>query len=361
LYDYRDGNSPYRVKFRVPVRSGVGNGYHRKSDAQQPGPNQATFFGGCSILLRMQNQFDYDVALSFAGGDRYFVAPVAEILKSRGVHVFFDEYERGNLWGKDLYSHLADVYSKRARYCVMFLSQHFARKAWTNHERKNAQARAFNENHEYILPVRLDDTEIPGIPATVGYVDHRSSSAEQIVDLILEKLDHSLRSNVSLTHSAPLQTGFNIPIPKIRKTFTQREKDKFGQDCFAFIMRYFETALKRLEASDPDIESDFLPVHLFKFACKVYVRGEVANQCKIWLGGWAGGAGDQINYSAGRHIDLNNDNSINDMLTIVEDGHQLRLELGGLGFASVRPEEQTGTKESAAEYLWRRFVQQLEN
>jgi len=73
-----------------------------------------------------------------------------------------------------------------------------------------------------------------------------------------------------------------------------------------------ETALKRLEASDPDIESDFLPVHRYKFACKVYVKGEVANQCKIWLGGWTGAAGDQISYSAGRHIDLNNDNSIKD-------------------------------------------------
>ena len=49
----------------------------------------------------------------------------------------------------------------------MFLSQNYARTLWARHELKNAQARAFEENQEYILPVRLDDTEIPGILPTV--------------------------------------------------------------------------------------------------------------------------------------------------------------------------------------------------
>jgi hypothetical protein len=67
------------------------------------------------------------------------------------------------LFGKNLYTHLSDVYQNQARYCVMFLSKHYAKKAWTNHEREAAQARAFREHEEYILPVRLDDTEIPGM------------------------------------------------------------------------------------------------------------------------------------------------------------------------------------------------------
>ncbi len=48
----------------------------------------------------------------------------------------------------------------------MFLSRNYAAKLWTNHEREAAQARAFRENEEYILPIRLDDTEIPGILQT---------------------------------------------------------------------------------------------------------------------------------------------------------------------------------------------------
>ncbi len=104
---------------------------------------------------RENNDFEYDVCLSFAGEDRPYVKETADHLKEKGIRVFYDEYKRVELWGKDLYSHLADVYQNAARYCVLFVSTNYAHKLWTNHERKNAQARAFLENREYILPVRF--------------------------------------------------------------------------------------------------------------------------------------------------------------------------------------------------------------
>jgi hypothetical protein len=90
-----------------------------------------------------QAKYDYDVTLSFAGGDRNYVEQVAETLSALGVRVFYDRYEQVDLWGKDLYTHLDDVYRKRAQFCVVFISKHYAGKLWTNHERKSAQARAF--------------------------------------------------------------------------------------------------------------------------------------------------------------------------------------------------------------------------
>jgi len=101
------------------------------------------------------SDFDYDVALSFAGEDRAVAQAIAERLSNRKIRVFYDEFEEGGLWGKNLYDYLADVYSKRAMFCLMILSRHYAGKTWTTHERRHAQARAFNENREYILPVRL--------------------------------------------------------------------------------------------------------------------------------------------------------------------------------------------------------------
>src|SRR3954465_7598343 len=86
--------------------------------------------------------FNYDVCLSFAGEDRPYVSRVAAVLLSRGVRVFYDDYEQVDLWGKDLYVHLDDVYRSAARYCVLFVSKHYASKLWTNHERQSAQARA---------------------------------------------------------------------------------------------------------------------------------------------------------------------------------------------------------------------------
>jgi hypothetical protein len=58
--------------------------------------------------------FEYDVCLSFAGEDRVYVRKLANILKLKGVRVFYDEYEKVNMWGKDLYVHLNDIYQNTA-------------------------------------------------------------------------------------------------------------------------------------------------------------------------------------------------------------------------------------------------------
>jgi hypothetical protein len=131
---------------------------------------------------------EYDVCLSFAGEDRGYVARVASRLRAMGLRTFYDEYEQASLWGKDLYEHLNDVYKNAARYCILFISKRYAKKLWTTHERKAAQARAFSENREYILPARFDDTPLPGLMPTVGYVDLRSFSAPQFAKLVFDKV-----------------------------------------------------------------------------------------------------------------------------------------------------------------------------
>ena len=130
----------------------------------------------------------YDVALSFAGEDRQHAKVLRDLLEADGYKVFYDENELADLWGKNLYDYLSSVYKDRARYCVMFLSKHYDQKLWTNHERQMAQARAFKENREYILPVRIDDTEIPGLPPTIGYLDLRSITIEEVYEALDKKL-----------------------------------------------------------------------------------------------------------------------------------------------------------------------------
>ncbi|ARV58785.1 hypothetical protein BZZ01_09155 [Nostocales cyanobacterium HT-58-2] len=133
------------------------------------------------------HNYKYDVALSFAGEDRRYAQKLAQLLQARGINVFYDEYEEATLWGKNLYEHLLEVYQKQARFCVMFLSQHYARKLWTNHEREAAQARAFKEKREYILPIRLDNTDISAILPTIGYIEW--SNANSIANTIVLKLE----------------------------------------------------------------------------------------------------------------------------------------------------------------------------
>ncbi len=140
-------------------------------------------------------QYDFDVALCFAGEDRDYVEKTAGILRRMGFRVFYDKYETVSSWGKNLYEDLTEVFHTRAAYTVMFVSRHFAEKLWPNHERKSAQARAFKEQREYILPARFDDTEIPGLLDTVAYIDLRQIDPEQLADMIKEKIGPVVRDN----------------------------------------------------------------------------------------------------------------------------------------------------------------------
>lgn len=135
-----------------------------------------------------QSSTDYDIVISFASEDRKVAENIAEKLKSNGIKVFYDSYEKATLWGKDLYVHLNDVYKNKAKFCLMIISNNYKDKQWTNHERKAAQARAFSQNKEYILPLKLDNTEIPGLNETIGYVDYRQSNSEEVVNLLKDKL-----------------------------------------------------------------------------------------------------------------------------------------------------------------------------
>lgn len=159
----------------------------------------------------MSNTKEFEIALSFAGEDRAYVDQVANLLRDSGVKVFYDLFEEENLWGKNLYDYLTEIYMNKALYTIMFISDSYSKKLWTNHERQAMQARAFQENQEYILPVRFDETPIPGILPTTGYIDISSKPPEDFVKIIHKKLvnrgltvpSESVRKSLFSTNSIP--------------------------------------------------------------------------------------------------------------------------------------------------------------
>lgn len=149
--------------------------------------------------------------MSFAGEDREYVEAVATTLEDSIIKVFYDKFEQVYLWGKDLYTHLDEVYRNNARFCVIFISENYRRKNWTNHERESAQARKFREKQEYILPARFDNTEIPGFRPTTAYINLQNYTPQQFAQLIIKKLElacpamlRPTKSSVgAISHSKP--------------------------------------------------------------------------------------------------------------------------------------------------------------
>lgn len=152
----------------------------------------------------MSRTVQFEIALSFAGEDREYVDRVANLLRDSGITVFYDLFEEASLWGKNLYDYLSEIYQNKALFTIMFISEHYARKMWTNHERQAMQARAFQEHQEYILPARFDDTPIPGVLPTVGYVSLQAKTPEVFVETIKRKL---------------VSTGRTVPSASLRRAF----------------------------------------------------------------------------------------------------------------------------------------------
>ncbi|MBW1741561.1 MAG: TIR domain-containing protein [Deltaproteobacteria bacterium] len=142
---------------------------------------------------------------------------------------------------------------------------------------------------------------------------------------------------------------------RIKKEFTDIEKDRFLSEAFEYIAKFFEGSLSELKARNTEVDTDFRRVDANHFAAAIYVNGIVANRCRIWLGGrdlFSPG----IAYSVG---DSGDDNSFNESLSVEDDGHSLFLR--PLGMASrMHDREEQMTYEGGAEYFWGMFIEPLQ-
>ncbi len=143
---------------------------------------------------RKRRRYDYDFCLSFASEDRIQARRMAKLLRHRKALVFYDENERHKLWGEPLVPHLSDIYQNRSRFCIMFTSAAYVDKMWPKVERKAAQARELLQEG-YILPIKIDDTEIPGMPFTKGFMDSREHKSAAIADEAIKKLGEARRKS----------------------------------------------------------------------------------------------------------------------------------------------------------------------
>lgn len=131
--------------------------------------------------------YEYDVAFSFAGEKRDYVQKVALYVENKGIHVFYDDFQEIDIWGKNLIDYLEDIFKNKAKYCVMFISREYAEKAWPNFERQIIQARSMVESG-YMLPVRFDDTDIKGLVPTIKYINISSVSPEELGKMLTQKI-----------------------------------------------------------------------------------------------------------------------------------------------------------------------------
>jgi hypothetical protein len=291
------------------------------------------------------------VALSFAGEDRPFAEAVAKGLRKNGVKVFYDDFYAADLWGEDLSSKFGQIYSKQSQYCIMVLSKNYLEKMWTIFERKHAITGLIEKKEKtYVLPVRLDgfNKDIPGLPGITGHLAVSSHEAGKVVNTFLRKIGKAPPQQESTRDIDSVPT--KVYIPKIRKEFSDKEKNQFLRKSFEEIIRYINHFADETHKRYPHIEHETDMVTSRKAIFTIYNRGTQVEQFKIWMGGLLGG--NEISFLYGSHLDIESDSSMNESISVEEHEGELKLKPMGIGMFGLDRDNLLLPHE-AAEYLWK--------
>lgn len=157
---------------------------------------------------KRRRPYEFDVAISFAGEERRYAKGLAEALRVKGLSVFYDEYHKAQLWGKDQ-REFEKIYGPASRFVTPIISKHYVRKTWTRFEFDTALREEQNRTSESILPIRADGARLPGLHDGRFYLSLKENSIEDIVACIIEKCQEVDRPEMSRSQ------GKSAPKPKV--------------------------------------------------------------------------------------------------------------------------------------------------
>jgi len=136
---------------------------------------------------------------------------------------------------------------------------------------------------------------------------------------------------------------------RVKKDFTQREKDKFLADAFEYIAKYVEGSLNELKKRNNDVDFAFRRIDANKFNAAIYKKGNMLSYCTIRL---TGNKYNNITFSS-----TDSDSGYNESLSVKEGEFILYLEpLGMFTFGA----KQDLSLEGAAEYYWTKLMEPLQ-
>lgn len=164
----------------------------------------------------------------------------------------------------------------------------------------------------------------------------------------------SLPSPTSLQPEQPATNGLprssNL---RVKRTFSDQEKDAFVAETFEFIARYFEGSLAELGSRNSHLSGRFQRLDKRAIIAAIYDSGKKVAACSVWYGGSSFGKGVSFSNS-----DAGPGNSYNEMLFVEEDGYLLSWK-AGLAFHGG--DTKRLSEEGAAEHLWSMLIRALQD
>lgn len=110
----------------------------------------------------MNENYTYDVAISFAEEDRNIALALALAFELAGVKkVYYYPFDYKATWGHDLKNKLTSIYRNEARYAVVLLSKKYFPKPFVQIELASIRSRMnTNDKMAYMLPILISEQNI---------------------------------------------------------------------------------------------------------------------------------------------------------------------------------------------------------
>jgi len=141
---------------------------------------------------------------------------------------------------------------------------------------------------------------------------------------------------------------------RLKKEFTDQDRDQFLTDGFEYLSRFFQGSLKELADRNPGTEGRYQQIDATKFTATIYRNGKKVSECAVNLGG-GGFRRDGITFSYDASA---RSNSFNEVVSVEVDDQTMFFKPLGMDTRNTR--EARLSSEGAAELYWGMLISRLQ-
>ncbi|MFI9101125.1 TIR domain-containing protein [Streptomyces fildesensis] len=299
----------------------------------------------------------YDLAVSFAGEHREYVERTVRSCERLGLRVFYDRDMNNGWWGKSFIREQREVYSSRTRFFVPFISTEYLAKPIPMDEFSAAMMTAVKQGDGYVLPVLMDDVQVP--PDLLHPHIHYLRAKDYSPELLAKQMHARVRQAENVGQQARevgevVHEALNRRLPKVVPgDFSKYEELQIVFDYFA---SQFQTVAPLLRPRGFICTVNRTQERI---SIRIEKRSEIVYSLDIYKGGSMGD--DKLTFGLDHHRSFATGiNGWTEPYFDVEaDIPKLKMmDLSVLG--SFGGSEREFTKEELFDALWERIVDRLE-
>lgn len=315
-----------------------------------------------------------DFFISYTSVDEKWAEWIGYALEEEGYSVVLQRWDFRP--GSNFILEMQQAATRAAR-TIMILSPDYMKSQFASPEWAAAFAADPQGLRRTLLPIVVRECKLEGLLGQIVHInltvmDQDTARTELLRGIRPERAkpssppsfpgtQHTQQKSFPGSSEIKTSTLSKVHVPKLRREPSDIEKRKFLRAAFDAIRTYFERALQEFSQSYEGLEFELLPTTAVEFTAEIFLRGKSAAACRIWLGSMM--SENCLSYAEGRQTF--GSNSCNEILSVTTDNGDVALSsmMGGLafgrGFENVDLKHMSG--EEAADYLWRRFVSNLEH